>query len=48
MTQGNSTDLKTEFQQSLEIIAQQDAKKRGKNPETAWEATQARLFIAYI
>lgn len=31
--QGTSQDLKSEFQQSLEIIAQQDAKKRGKNPD---------------
>lgn len=31
--QGTLQDLKSEFQQSLEIIAQQDAKKRGKNPD---------------
>ncbi|CAJ1344139.1 unnamed protein product [Effrenium voratum] len=31
--QGNSQDLKSEFQQSLEIIAQQDAKKRSRNNE---------------
>lgn len=40
--QGNSADLKSEFQQSLEIIAQQDAKKRGKNPEQQWEGQNSQ------
>lgn len=38
-----ATDLKSEFQQSLEIIQQQEYKKRGKNPEggnTQWEGAQ--------